>query len=200
MESLLELNDWPWCGHGYLVKSKKMIGNDFQDRMETLKRFGRTKREAIRNYLSFLAESINESDLKTAGSLSCMESIEIAGAQKGWPAVIGDPEFAKQALTRHQENFKRKHRQADYQRTLKLLLSQVCRKFALNEKEIFLRGKKERRAEAREYFCYQAHYEELLPLSAIAHFLSITISPTDRLARRGKEQIGKQKGKKIVRP
>lgn len=196
VKSLKALIDWPWCGHGFLVNSTRMLVNDFQDRQEALRRFGGTERVAIKNYLSFLADSINESDLETAGSLSRIESAEIAGAQKGWPAVIGDPGFAKQALTQNQENFKRKHRQADYQRTLNFLLSQTRRKFEINEKELFLRGKRERRAEAREYFCYQAHYEELLPLSAIARFLSITISPADRLARRGKEKWGSKKGKR----
>ena len=66
----------------------------------------------------------------------------------------------------------------------------------MSENEIFLRGKREIRAEAREYFCFQAHYEELLPLSAIARFLSITVSPTERLARRGKEKWGSKKGKR----
>jgi hypothetical protein len=60
-----------------------MVENDFQDRLETLRRFGGTERVAIKNYLSFLADSINESDLETAGSLPRIESAEIAGAQKG---------------------------------------------------------------------------------------------------------------------
>jgi putative transposase len=189
VQSLSSLKEWRWCGHAFLLGIKKTKGENFQDRMEALGRFGRTEKDAIEHYLSYLAKAVDPELVESAGALAQVENIEISGAKKGWPAVIGDPEFAQQVMLRFQENFKRKHRKADYDHVFKTLSSDVSRIYGIKQETLAMRGRIDARSEARAAFCFRAHYEELIPLSVIARFLRMTISPTERLAKRGRENL-----------
>ena len=187
VRSLEKLKHWKWCGHGYLL-GVDGAARQFQDRKETLRRFGPSEGVAVKRYLSYLAESIESSSLEKAGLLSHSESFELFGSHKGWPAVIGDPDFAQKAMVRHEIGSHRKHRQADYSQVLRETASQICEKFAIKPEDLLRRGRQSIRSDARAFFCYRAHVEELLPLAIVARFFKITIPSAGALAQRGKKQ------------
>ncbi|HEX3018941.1 MAG TPA: transposase, partial [Chitinispirillaceae bacterium] len=113
VNSLEELKNYEWCGHGFLLGDSNSHGKTFQKREDCLRRFGDNEKDAIKAYLQFLVDDC-KGDNKTAGLLSFNETTEIKGSCKGWPAVIGDPDFAIDALERFKESLHRKHREADY--------------------------------------------------------------------------------------
>lgn len=198
VESLSALTNWPWCGHGFLAGRPLVFGLHFQDRMEALGRFGRNEKEAIRKYLGYVAEGVNTDRIDSAGLLSRNEEFEIAGSFKGWPSVIGDPEFARKAMVRHRQiSILRKHRQADYQFVLDTLSKELCAKYKIKEGELLSRGRLNAHSEARAVFAFRAHSEELLPLGIIAYYLRITISPTVRLVQKGKNLIQEIKSLRV---
>jgi len=186
VQSLDDLLNWKWCSHGYLLGKQASVVADLQTRKETLRRFGRNEKEAIDAYLSYLSDGIDTKNLHAAGMLPPTESFEISGSQKGWPAIIGDPEFVRTALARHEIGLHRKHRQADYFQVLEENALRTCKKYTLQRNDLFHRGRKSALSEARAHFCYQVHFQELLPLSVIARFLKISIPAVRKLSKRGK--------------
>jgi REP element-mobilizing transposase RayT len=186
VHSLGQLKHWRWCGHGFLLDVKGAQGILFQDRIETLRRFGTTEKKGLRAYIAFLEECIHGKLIDTAGVLSQTESYELIGSQKGWPAVIGDPAFVRHAMSRHEIGQHRKHRQADYPLALREIAVKVCSIYSIKPNELLTRGRQSVRSDARASFCYLTHEEELLPMAVIARFLHITIPSVATLFRRGK--------------
>ncbi len=189
VRSVAQLGSWQWCGHGYLLGNPDSLGKGFQDRWEALRRFGQTPRNAVSAYLSYFADGVDAQHIEKSGDLPSEGETEIAGSHKGWPAVVGDPEFAREAMASHRTSTWRKHRQTDYRGTLTKIARQICAEFSVSEDDLLRRGWNNARATARSAFCYRAHFEELLPLSAIADFMGITMSPVLLLARKGKSSL-----------
>ena len=185
VKSLEQLKDWAWCGHGFLLGVKDANGERFQSRIETLRCFGDSEHDAIISYLQSLAQSCQSGNNKTAGHLQSTESTEIIGSCKGWPAVIGDPEFVQNVLAKFKENLNRRHRRADYGFVMGIESKGVCTKHDITHEELLNRGRSNRRSEARAVFCYRCHVKELIPLSVIARYLRITISPVAVLVKKG---------------
>ena len=162
------------------------MGKNFQKREESLRRFGENEEEAIKSYIEFLIESCGE-NTETAGQLSKVEAAEISGSCKGLPTVIGDPEFVADTLEKHQDYLRRKHRVADYEYVLENIAQKVCQEYRITIKELKKRGRKNTRSFARAVFCYRLHIQEYIPLSVIAVFLGITISPVAILVQKGEK-------------
>jgi putative transposase len=182
--SLAKLRKWPWCGHGHMLGVSGALGSDFQDPKEALRRFGRHPQEAVQGYLAFLNNGIDAERPEISGGLQETEAFEIAGAFRGWPAVVGDAEFAREAMKRHEVARRRTHRQADYQEVLEAVAAKACSKFAVQTEDLMQRGRSNRRTAARAEFCRMAHFDERLPYAAIARFLGTTIPPVVILSKR----------------
>ncbi len=184
VKSLELLKDYIWCGHSFLMGDKNGSGKNFQKREECLRRFGENEEQALKSYIEFLIESCGE-NTETAGQLSKVEATEISGSWKGWPSVIGDPEFVSDTLERYQDYLRRKHRVADYEYVLENIAQKVCQEYHISINELKRRGRKNARAFARAVFCYRLHVQEYIPLSVIARFLKTTISPVAVLVQKG---------------
>jgi len=182
VKSLEQLKTWPWCGHGCLLGERDAHGQTFQKREECLRRFGDNEEDAIKSYLESLLQSCG---IEIAGQLSSIEAIEIAGSCKGWPAVIGDPEFVKNAMEEYKYFLNRKHRKADYPFILESVSVEVCEEYHITLKELKHRGRKDNRSDARAVFCYRLHVNEFIPLAVIANYLGITIPPVAILVQKG---------------
>jgi REP element-mobilizing transposase RayT len=184
VKTLEELKTFAWCGHGFLLGVKDAYGEKFQNREESLCRFGGNEKDAIKAYLQYLTMEYPSGDNKKAGQLAITESTEIAGSRKGWPAVIGDHDFVKNAMENYKKYLNRKHRKADYPYVLQTVSDKVCKEFGITKDELLKRGKKNKRSDARAAFCYQSHKLEFIPLSVIAEYLQITIPPVAALVKR----------------
>lgn len=181
VDSLDQLRKWRWCGHGFLLGVKDAAGKDFQDRRESMRRFGNSLNCAVSEYLEFLTDGIDPSNRCNAGRLSFSETQEVMGSEKGWPAVIGDPEFARRAMSRFEIGHHRKHRKVDYLHTLEGIAKVACSANCVNLDDLWYRGRENGRTRARALFCFKASREELLPLSEIARYLRITIPGVSKL-------------------
>jgi len=184
VNSLEQLKNYQWCGHGLLLGESNTWGEKFQKREQCLRHFGNNEQDAVKAYLKSLEESCS-GGTKTAGHLPCIEASEIIGSCKGWPAVIGDPEFANDALEKFKLELKRKHRKADYTYVIGNISRQVCQKYGITESELKKRGRMNTRTNARAVFCFLSHIKEAIPLSVISRFLGTTISPIAVLVQKG---------------
>jgi len=177
VKSLDQLKTFAWCGHGFLLGVNNAYGEQFQNRKESLRRFGDNETSALEAYMQYLAQGCPGEDNQKAGQLSITEATEIAGSCKGWPAVIGNHEFVRNALNKYKTYMNRKHREADYPLVLETISNKVCTEYGITKDELLKRGKMNKRSDARAAFCYQLHLTELIPLSVIAEYLRTTISP-----------------------
>jgi putative transposase len=177
VSSLDQLKTFAWCGHGFLLGVKNANGEKFQNREESLRRFGANESSAVEAYLQYLAKGCFDEDTKKSGKLSAIQATEIAGSFKGWPAVIGDHEFVKVAMEKYKEYRCRKHRKADYPLVLDTISNKVCLEFRITKEDLLKRGRKNKRSKARAAFCFQSHQNERIPLSVIARYLMTTIPP-----------------------
>jgi len=193
VKSLSGLLSYKWCGHPLIMGRRSALGIRFQDRMEALGWFGRSEKDAMSGYLDFLREGISEERLTEAGALSSINAFEAAGSFKGWPAVVGDPRFATQAMEAHKIRHHRKHRQADYNEVLSHVADEVCRTCKIEKEDLFRRGRQNARSHARALFAYRLHHEELLPLGVIAGYLRTTLPPIMHLAEAGRRLTGAAK-------
>jgi putative transposase len=177
VSSLDQLKTFAWCGHGFLLGVKNANGEKFQNREESLRRFGDNESAAVETYLQYLAKGCPDGDTKKSGKLSAIEATEIESSFKGWPAIIGNHEFVKVAMEKYKAYLSRKHRKTDYPLVLDTISKKVCLEFGITKDELLKRGRKNKRSDARAAFCYQSHQVELITLSAIAKYLHTTIPP-----------------------
>jgi hypothetical protein len=181
-----KLKDWKWSSHNLLIGTPGAIGADLVDRKAVLDRFSQDENDALNLYNQHLQEGIDSTNKSTSGWLPKTEQTEIAGAQKGRIAIIGDPEFVRNAMEKYAIVLFRLHRKDDYPYVLSKLASEACSKLNISLEDLKRRGRNNVRSWARAYFCYKALKEELLPLTSIANFLAICLSPTAVLAKQGK--------------
>jgi hypothetical protein len=185
VSSFSELADWQWCGHGNLVNEKEKYGMDFQNKLETLRRFGKNPEDALGKYISYLREGIVDDSLELSGQLDHDGEMELRGSFKGWPAVVGNPEFVRSAMERHHVSKWRVHRKSDYNEVLQNIAKSVCDKCGITKQQLFQKGRQNQISLARELFCYEAFQEEKIPYGIIANFLGVTIPPVTYLVRKG---------------
>jgi len=184
VHSLDELKTYAWCGHGCMLGINDAYGKSFQMRGECLRHFNENELDAIKAYLEFLSKGCDAGN-ELAGQLSSIEATEITGSCKGWPAVIGNPEFAQTAMEKYKYQLNRKHRKADYPCVLDDVSKKVCKEYGIKESDLMKRGRKNSRSDARAVFCYRLHEKEFIPLAVIANFLGTTISPIAVLVQKG---------------
>jgi hypothetical protein len=177
-----DLERWPWSGHSYLAGIHGAHGSEFQDKKECLRRFDSDEKKCRKAYFEFLAAGLNQSNPELAGKPGETEIIELNGSNKGWPGVIGDPEFARRAMKNHEIFRQRIHRKADYGHVLDEIATKICQKEGISFEELMRKGRLNIRTKIRAEFCSKAHFEELIPYAVIARFLGCTIASAARLS------------------
>ncbi len=185
VRSLEQLKAYTWCGHGYLLGIKGALGEKFQNRQWCLSRFGEEEIEAMDNYLAFLDDNYVENSPETAGQLQPAEQAEIIKSFKGRESVIGELEFVTNAFELYCIEKNRKHRETDYPIVCKNAAKMICRKHNIGSVDLFRRGRQNGRSRARTEFCHFLNKTELIPLTVIARYLKVTISPVTRMIEIG---------------
>jgi hypothetical protein len=181
VSTLEDLEKWPWCGHGYLLGNESSLGEGFQDRVKPLRRFGEDEESALKKYIEYLNEGIDgEKGLET-GKFQFAETLEIEGSKKKLPAVIGDPEFVRDAMLKCASEHYRLHSKDKYEKVMETLAVTVMEKYSLKREDLITRNRRYITTIGRQAFCKKAFYEELLPMAAIARFLQISISAVSKL-------------------
>jgi putative transposase len=181
VSTLEELEIWPWCGHGYLLGIESSLGKGFQERIKPLRRFGEDEESALKKYLEYINEGFDGMKSYEAGKLGPIESFEIDGSKKGWPAVIGDHDFVINAMKKHAIRSHRQHRPDKYEKVMEGIEKSVTEKYSIAKDDLITCRRRKINTIARQEFCKVAFDEELLPMSAIARFLQITIPAVAKL-------------------
>ncbi|MBD3422704.1 MAG: hypothetical protein GF398_21530 [Chitinivibrionales bacterium] len=192
VEGLEELATWDWCGHGFLLNAPRATGRSFQNREEALRRFGKTENEAIDAYTSYLVEGLEKNRQKAAGSLNFFLGNAMKQSTKGLPAIIGNPEFVRNARERNAlrlSNLKAYQTDPDL---LKEIADNVCSKYDITQQELLRQGRNNARSKARKDFIIRAHVHHHIPVSAIAQYLHLTLPPVSIILSKHRQTLNER--------
>lgn len=195
------LKKYPYCGHGFIVKSVK---NHWQDVNYVLKFFSDKKSDARKRYLAFVEAGIDQgrrSDLTGGGLIRSFGGwTEVKknrqkgmGRIKGDQRILGDSDFVQSVLNIANETMERKTALMRSGITQKDIARRVACIFEIEPGEIFIKDRRKRLSEARGVFCYWSVRELGISLSNLARDLSITISGVSVAVKRG-EMVVRQGG------
>jgi REP element-mobilizing transposase RayT len=164
-KDLDQLKMYRWSGHSALIG---IHANDFQQTQAVLKRFGKTRKQAVEQYEKFLEEALR------------------GGSEECW--VIGDHEFQRSVLQKDKE---KRLTLAEYKKQglcLEDLLRKVSSEMGVPEELIKRRSKGTPQVAARMIFCYLAvHYGFLT--REIGVVLGIQQAAVSHAARKGERLI-----------
>jgi len=192
VESLDELNDYPWSGHSAIMGG---IKRDWQDTHEVLAYFGGRKKEAIKRYEKFLREGVargKRPDLVGGGLLRSLGgwSEVLSRRRRGeWVAaderILGDGDFTehviKEAAEKEKETLrfgKKKEKKVDFSS----LAKEVAKLMGIGESELKSGFRSRRIIKARRLFCQVAVRKMGYSGADVARFLGMTTSAANRLA------------------
>jgi REP element-mobilizing transposase RayT len=184
-----QLGNYRWSGHRAIMYNEE---NGFQDIRTVLKRFGKTKSLACRNYDTFMRAGIGNDDAEefTRAVRASNESVSDKDKVECW--VIGDKDFQQSVLEKAKENHLSLARYRREGIDLKDLLILTSEKTGIAEHEILTRSKRSAQADARMVFCCFAVALEF-PTFEIGRFLGIGQAAVSHAARKGRV-IAREKG------
>ncbi len=133
--SLAELERYPWCGHSVLLAK---INTDWQERNYVLKWFGRTQKEAMRNYRQFVKQGLNHGRrpelvggglIRSVGGWSVVKALRRSDSQEiADERILGSSEFVKQIIKESEKRLKYQFPDGALLRKSKQLIAKECAK------------------------------------------------------------------------
>jgi putative transposase len=184
VQDLIELNKFPYCGHGVLLGKVNVF---WQNINYVLRYFGNSKREATHRYLSYVKDGITQGHrddlvggglIRSLGGWDAVKRIRHRGVQriKGDERILGDSDFVQSILAEADERLNRKYELKQLGYDLDKIAEKVCSIYELDYVYLFSKGRQKKRVDARSLFCYWASRKLGISLTDLARRLDI--SPT----------------------
>ena len=162
-----ELNGYPYCGHSALTGKHK---RPWQDVNYVLGYFGKTRKEAIRAYVSFADAGIE------LGRQDMLTGEGLVRSVRGWAEVnrlrkegqdhvmsderiLGDSAFVSSVLSEADERYDRHYELKRRGYDLDRIAERVAEIYEISPGEVISKGRQKRKVKARSLFCYWAARE-----------------------------------------
>ena len=189
VESLEELNSYPWAGHAVLMGRMK---RDWQDTDTPLSYFGKRRSEALSRYEEFVREGISQGRrpelvggglIRSLGGWSQVlplrrKGIKLASDER----ILGSNAFIQGLLSEAEERERETLRFKQKVRDLADLARDVVAEERISESDLRSGSRKRRVAQARKRFCQLAVRKMGYSGAEVARFLGVTTSAVNRLA------------------
>lgn len=189
VESIDELNDYPWSGHSAIMGR---IKRDWQNTHEVLAYFGKRKKEAIGRYEKFLREAVAKGerpDLVGGGLLRSLGgwSEVLSKRRRGeWVAaderILGDGDFTEHVIKEAAEKEKETLRFGKKKVDFSSLAKEVAKLVGIGESELKSGFRSRKIIKARRLFCQVAVRKMGYSGADVARFVGMTTSAANRLA------------------
>ncbi len=200
VQSMDELDQYRFSGHGVLMGHHKMV---CQDEETVLKLFGRRTFEARIAYRSFVEKGISLGKraeltggglIRSLGGWGAVKSLRRRREHlKGDERILGDSDFVESVLTGQNERLERRYALQSKGFDFEALVQRVEDIYGLKTKEVLSGGKQPERVEARSLACYWAVKELGLTTVEVSRRLGITQPAVSRAVYRG-EKMAKSRG------
>lgn len=200
VQDLVQLNAYPYSGH---VALTGRIERDWQDTDHILRYFGKTVRNAKKDYLSFMQKGLGQGrrdDLMGGGlvrSLGGWSEVKAAriGAKDHMMSderILGEGDFVDSILSQAQEEYEERYKLKRQGYDFGVVVRKVAAIMEMQPDEVLSKGKQPRKVDARGLLCYWAVNHLGMSLTDVARSLGMTPAGVGYAARRG-ETIAKEK-------
>jgi len=201
VSSLDQLGDFPYCGHAALLEN---INVPWQNCDYVLRYFGKRKKDARKEYLSFVElahdqgrrpELTGGGIIRSLGGWSEVKQLRAEGQDriKGDQRILGDSDFVEQILSLADEQYTHTQELANLGYDFDRVVERVASLCNILPSDIFSKGRQKPRTEARGLLCFWAVRELGLSLKEVSERLGISSPGVGYSVQRG-EKIAAERG------
>ena len=193
VSSLTELATYPYCGHSALMGKRK---REWQNTHYVLDYFGRTFREARKNYLSYVEVGIEQGRredlvggglIRSLGGWTEIKKLRLARGDRlrGDERILGDSDFVSTVLSGADERYTRRYELKRLGYDLDKIADRVGMIYGIDKRYVLSKGRQGLRVDARSLLCYWAVRELGMTLTELARSFGMTPSAVGYSAQRG---------------
>ena len=193
VRTLAELNRYAYSGHSVLMGRKN---RSWQDVDYVLSYFDKRPGRAKKAYYSYIEAGVEQGRRKELTGGGLIRSLggwaEVSkyglkgqGHIKSDERILGESDFVDDILAHASEKFERNYELKRLGYDVDRIASRVAEICEIEVKDIFLKGKQQKRVKARSLFCYWAVRELGMSLTELARRLGITVAGVGYSVERG---------------
>jgi hypothetical protein len=189
VQSFARLNTYPWSGHAPLMGKVK---RQWQDTDAVLAYFGASRREAIRDYESFVRDGVSQGRrpqlvggglVRSLGGWSEVLSLRRTGRKPiSDERILGSSEFVERIVAEAEEKEQQTLRLSSKISDLESLARMLSAREGVAEQELRSGSKKRQMVRVRRLFCQLAVSKMGYSGAEVARFLGVTTSAVNRSA------------------
>ena len=205
VRTLSELNRYAYCGHSMLMGRKN---RPWQDVDYVLSYFGKVPGRARKAYYSYVEAGLEQGRRKELTGGGLIRSLggwaEVSrfglkgqGHIKSDERILGESDFVDDILSQASEQFEHHYELKRLGYDLDRIASRVAEIYKIEVKEIFLKGKHQKRVKPRSLFCYWAVRELGISLTGLARRLGISVAGVGYSVERG-ENIARENNYQLI--
>lgn len=205
VKELQQLKSYHYCGHAVLMGTTT---HTWHHRDYILRYFGRTERQAKKEYASFVAEGLGMGRkpnlvggglLRSVGGWTSLKAHRRKGTRiKGDERILGSGDFVEKVLERANEELEQRTRFHAGGLSLDTLVSSVADYYGLKADKLMTASKEPIVVKARSTLCYIGVRKLMLSGQQVALKLNITPSAVSKAIRRGESILRKTEVEKIL--
>lgn len=191
VNSLLELDRYPWCGHAVLMGR---VRHDWQDRDHVLRWFGEKEGEAQRAYWRYLEEGVSQGRrpelvgggiLRSYGGWSAVLSLrrsrdKINGDQR----ILGREDFVKRVWKESGERAFEKFSLLEQAKKIEAILEEECQHWEVNLGELRMGGRRGDLPRVRSEIAQKLVKTLGISLTETARLLGVSTSAVSKMLER----------------
>ncbi|MBA4394762.1 MAG: hypothetical protein C0407_14525 [Desulfobacca sp.] len=180
VNSLEELENYRWCGHGFLAGRQT---NSFQENDFVLGFFGSKRKKAVQAYRKFVAagtglgqrpELVGGGLIRSMGGWSQVLSLRMKGGTEAYDErILGDSGFVQGILEEADQKLTRQIRARKKAGSLSKIIKERCRKAGVKEIELKSGSQRKVVAELRKKLCFYLNQNLGIPMAEIARRVGI---------------------------
>jgi putative transposase len=187
VNSLEELDTYPWCGHSALMGR---ILNNWQDRKYALDNFSTDNAKAVLLYREFVSEARDRGKRPelTGGGLVRSGLPRVASGESNAPGyydarILGSNAFVNQVRGSDRKEKYRETQDRDVR--IKAIIAQSCRDSGIHEEQIINGSRSRIVSKTRARLAHSLVNELGMPITKIAPLLGVSISAVANALKKG---------------
>jgi REP element-mobilizing transposase RayT len=187
----VELEAYPWCGHGVVTGR---IKHDWQDRDYVLHGFGKTEKTAIKSYRTFVADGITTGRrpelvggclVRSMGGWSQVISLRRHGDRELTDErILGSGDFVQRILDEADEKQRLHFSANDRRQKVGQIIKKICKEEDINIKELQSGSRRHRVSQARSRIAQQLVLVHGVPMAETARELGCSTSAISKIIRK----------------
>lgn len=193
VETLDELGRFVYSGHSVLMGKVK---NSWQQTQPVLGMFAEKPAAARRAYRSFVEKGISHGSrrdltggglLRSAGGWQAVKTLRKEKVyQRNDERILGDGDYVARVLSSAQETMEKRYKLLSAGVDLDQITARVSNVLAIEQQEVWAKGKHRRIVKARSLLCYWAVSELGIPMATLARKLDLSVPSVSESVSRGK--------------